>query len=638
MRPRRDPVPRARDAWSWLLGTALLGILGAGVVAAAVLLWENIDIRPLAPQLAVAPPLPVPEPPTPAAHADVAFDAAVFDSPANRGYFPDSTYHRRTLEAWEELIGASGGRVRRVATAAELRTLGPTDVLVLAETPCLSDGELAAVRAHVRRSGSVVASWAVGARAGSCRWKGWDFVAELSGAEDVREIPARPGLFLTVPGRVALSSGLAPGTRIELRPDPSLALRLEGARVYWSDWALNPQPDETGAGADAAAVATHSDDGGRVTWFGMRLGQAVTPMDSVRLRRLIQNGVLWAAGVPVATASAWPGGRAAALVVSLDVEDDAHNAVATAELLAERGVPGTFFVVSQLVQGDSALARALTGAGEVGSQTADHTPVAGLTSQDQRVRLRRSWSEVEAWTGRGPQGLHPPEERFDGGTLAGWAATGGTYLLATNEARSASPEIHRVGAAEVVVLPRLLRDDYNIIVQDRVIRASGLAKAYLAGMRKHHAIGGLAVVSAHTQIMRPGGRIDALGSVLDSARVSGDWWIASAGAVAEWWATRDDVRLSFVRPGAPGALTTGGTPAVELLIEAPPDRAVVDLWVDIVLPDAPASAFPLVDGVPVGFTSTDWGMRVPVGDLLPGGTRLVSVLPSEAGDEGTPWT
>jgi peptidoglycan/xylan/chitin deacetylase (PgdA/CDA1 family) len=637
MRPRRDPVPRARDAWSWLFGTALLGILGAGVVAAAVTLWENVDVRPLAPQLAVVPPLPVPEPPAPVARADVPFAAVVFDSPASRAYFPDSTYHRRALEAWEDLIGASGGSVRAVSTAAELRALDHTDVLVLAETPCVSDGELAAVRAHVRRSGSVVASWAVGARDGSCGWRGWDFVTELTRAEHVREIPSRPGLFLTVPAGVALSSGLAPGTRIELRPDPSLAIRLEGARVYWSDWALNPRPDETGAGADAAAVAIHSDAGGRIAWLGMRLGQAATPMDSLRLRRLAQNGVLWAAGVPVAAPGAWPGGHAAALVVSLDVEDEAHHALATAEMLSEREIPGTFFVVSQLVQGDSALATALGRAGEVGSQTADHTPVAGLTPQDQRVRLRRSWAEVESWTGRGPRGLHPPEERFDAATLAAWAAAGGTYLLATNEARSASPELHRVGAGEAVVLPRLLKDDYNIIVQDRVIRAKGLAEAWLAGLRKTHAIGGLAVIASHTQIMRPGARIDALASVLDSARLVGDWWIAPGGGVAEWWGARDGVRLSFASRGESSAPAGGGTWVEELLVEAPPLRPVADLWIDIVLPDAPAATFPLVDGTPVGFVETAWGMRVPVGDLPPGGVRRVSLMAAPA-DGDLPWT
>ena len=245
---------------------------------------------------------------------------------------------------------------------------------------------------------------------------------------------------------------------------------------------------------------------------------------------------------------------------------------------------------------------------------------------------------MEDWTGRPPAGLHPPEERFDASTLAGWAAAGGTYLLATNEARSASPEIHRVGSADIVVLPRLLKDDYNIIVQDRVIRAPKLASAYLAGMRKQHAIGGLAVVAAHTQIMRPGARIDALASVLDSALHAGDWWIAAGGAVAEWWSTRDDVLVGFAARGDGARSPTGALLVEELWVEAPGHRVVVDLWLDIVLPAAPAGTFPLVDGVPVGFTETDWGMRVPVGDIPAGSQRRVSLVASKAGDEGLPWS
>jgi peptidoglycan/xylan/chitin deacetylase (PgdA/CDA1 family) len=628
MRPRRDPVPRARDAWGWLGGTALLGILGAGVVAAAIVLWENIDMRRLLPQLAVAaPPLPVPEPTAAPARDGVSFEAVLFESSRNRAYFPDSTYYGSTLADWEILLREAGGAVRRARRAAEVRALGPTDVLVLVEAPCLSNDEVTAVRTHLRRGGSVVANWAVGARDAQCAWRGWAAVAELTGAEDVREIPSREGLFLTVPAGVAMSPGLAPGTRIELRPDPSLALRMAGPRVYWSDWALNPRPDESGGGADVAAAATHSAAGGRVAWFGLRLGQAVTPMDSLRLRRMMLNGVSWAAGVPFAAAAPWPEGARAALVVALDVEDEARNALATAELLRERGLEGSFYVVSQLVQSDPELAAALAAAGEVGSQTTDHTPVGGLTPQDQRVRLRRSWIDVEQWTGRGPDGLHPPEESFDASTLAAWAAAGGTYLLATNEARSGSPEIHRTGEATVVVLPRLLKDDYNIIVQDRVIRAPSLGQAYLAGMRKLRAIGGLAVVAGHTQIMRPGGRVDALGAVLDSALDEGDWWITPATAVADWWSAREGVSLGFVpaqpmeeRPG----LAAGDVG--DLLVEAHPTRDLAGLWVDVVLPHATEGLVPLLDGEPVAFTATSWGMRVPVGILPAGDSRRISFV------------
>jgi len=618
MRPKRDPVPRARDSWVWLGGLALLGILGGGVTVAAVLLWESIDIRQLVPQFAGTPaPIPLPEPAAPAVRDGRAFQAVVFSSPRNQAYFPDPSYYRGALEAWSELVRSTGGTVREVVDEAGLRGLDDTDLLVLVESPCMSTDEVAAVRAHLRAGGGVVSNWAVGARDADCEWTGWETVLELTGAEDVREIPSREGLYLTVPGGVALSPGLDPGTRVELRPDPSLALRLPGPGVYWSDWALNPAPDESGGGADVAAVTTYSSLGGPITWFGLRLGQAATPTDSARLSRLVQNGVAWAAGLPTAAPAAWPGAKRAALAIALDVEDEPQNALATAAFFRERELPGTFFVVSQIVQDDAELARVLLASGEVGSQTSDHTPLAGLTAQDQAVRLRRSWTDIEGWTGVAPTGLHPPEETFDANTLDALRGVGGTYLLAGNEARSASPELHRVGATSIVLLPRILKDDYNIIVQDRVLRGRGLGQAFLAGIGKMRAIGGVAVVVGHSQIIREGARIDALGAVADSARAQGDWWIARASDIAAWWTARAATTVEFER---------AADVVADILVTAPLDRSVDDLWIDIVLANAPEGMVPLVAGRPVDFEATEWGMRVPVGSVSAGEQRRVTFL------------
>jgi peptidoglycan/xylan/chitin deacetylase (PgdA/CDA1 family) len=625
MRPKRDPVPRARDSWVWLGGLALLGILGGGVTAAAVLLWENIDIRQLIPQLAAAAaPIPLPEPTAPASRDGRAFDAVVFSSPRNQAFFPDPTYYRAALDAWSELVRDTGGRVREVADAEGLRGLDEEDLLVLVEAPCLSTAEVEAVHAHLQAGGGVVSNWAVGARDADCEWTGWQTVADLTGAEDVREIPPREGLYLTVPGSVALSPGFDPGTRIELRPDPSLALRLSGPRVYWSDWALNPVPDESGGGADVAAVATYSAQGGRLSWFGLRVGQGATPVDSTRLSRLVQNGVAWAASVPTTAPAAWPGARRAAIVFALDVEDEAQNALATTTLLRERNIPGTFFVVSQLVIEDDELARALREAGEVGSQTSDHTPLVRLTTQDQRVRLRRSWADIEAWTGVAPLGIHPPEETFDANTLDAWQRVGGTYLLAGNESRSASPEIHRVGETTMVLLPRILKDDYNIIVQDRVLRGASLGQALLADQRKMRAIGGVAVVVGHTQIIREGPRIEALAAVADSALAQGDWWITRGADVAAWWTARVATTVEF-EALSPTAVP-GQAPVADIVVTAPLDRSVEDLWIDIVVPSAPEGMVPLVAGRSVDFESTDWGMRVPVGNLSAGELRRITFL------------
>jgi len=598
---------------------ALLGVLGAGVTAAGILLWENIDIRQLAPSLAgPPPPIPTAEVATPAARDGRGFRAVVFSSPRNQAYFPDRSYYLSTLDRWSAVIEETGGTVRTVADAEGLRGVADEELLVLVEAPCLSEIELDAVRAHLYAGGGVVANWATGARDGECEWVGWQALLDLTGAEDVRELPPREGLYVTVPGGVALSPGFDPGTRIELRPDPSLALRLGGPRVYWSDWALNPAPDESGGGADVAAIATYSPLGGRVSWLGMRLQQFATVADSARLTRLAQNGVAWAAGVPYASPAAWPEARRAALVFALEVEDEPTNALFTAEVLERRNLPGSFYVVSRLVSDDGNLARRLAAAGEVGTQTIDHTPLAGLTAQDQRVRLRRAWTDVEEWTGVGPTGLRPPEETFDFNTLMAWRRAGGTYLLAGNEARSASPEIHRVEDGTLVLLPRILKDDYNIIVQDRVLRATSLAQAFLGGTKKMRAIGGLAVVTGHTQIMREGPRIDALGSVADSALAQGDWWIARGSDVADWWTARSLTSVDFQ-----GEAT--GAPA-DLLVAAPADRDIADLWIDVVIPSLPAGMTPLVDGRPVDYEATDWGMRVPVGTLPAGSERTITFV------------
>ena len=96
MRPGREPVPRAREAASWLGGILLLGVLGGGVVVAATLLWENLDLRRVVPELVsapAAPPLPALTPlPDPAGSG---FGVLLFRSGPSAGYFPDPLHHRR---------------------------------------------------------------------------------------------------------------------------------------------------------------------------------------------------------------------------------------------------------------------------------------------------------------------------------------------------------------------------------------------------------------------------------------------------------------------------------------------------------------------------------------------------------------
>jgi len=618
------------------------------MVSAAVLLWENLDVQQLSPMIQAPtepPELPVPQEPSPPAAPAGVFTALIYQSPRNQSFFPDASHYSQALNRWRKLIESVGGRVIVVHSLWELPDLDQDPLLVIPEAPCLSEEELVGVRKHLASGGSILSNWAVGARDEACKWRGWGTVAELTGAEDVRELGIRDALYLAVPAGTPFSPGLDPGTRIEFRRTQVLALRIPGPRAYWADWALNPSPDESGGGADAAASATLTEMGGRTVWFGFQLSNVATTLDSARLRRMVQNGILWAAGRPVASLAPWPDGKRGALVLAQDVEAEHRNASAMAQLLREREVPGSFYVVSQLVLGDPELASVLLEAGEVGSHTSDHAPLLGLGPGEQRSRLKRGWSETEEWAGVAPAGLRPPEESFDLYTLRGWLEAGGDYLMATNQARSGAPEIYRIGGRSIVLLPRLLKDDYNVIVQDGAVRADRLTEAFLDGMGKMRAIGGLATVIVHTQIVGTGRRLDAIRTVVDTAEAQGDWWIARGDQVAAWWRARDAVTLTLSEhapslpstslppdPGmtAPLVATTEMGGGFQLEVCAPADRGVGGIWVEILVPLGKGGLVPQVEGMPISYSVTDFGIRVPVGTLEAGATRRISLEPSPA--------
>jgi peptidoglycan/xylan/chitin deacetylase (PgdA/CDA1 family) len=613
----------------------VLGFVGAGAVAAAVTLWENVDVRELSPGfVATPPPPPLARPAVRPAYGPTPFPAVVYWSEASARYYLDPSFYPESLERWWSLVEDVGGRAQLAYSVATLDTLSADQVLVLAEALCLSDRELDAVERHLQRGGGVVANWSMGARDGACGWRGWGPVADLTGAEDVRELQERRALHVTVPGGHALSPGLDPGTRLQLRGDRSPALRMGGSRVFWSDWALNPAPDESGGGADAAAAVRRTPSGGRVAWFGMRLGQAATPEDARLLRMVVRNGILWAAGLPTAAPAAWPQGNRAAMLHSVDVESLPENAWAVADVLQEADVPATYFAVTSLVQEDLALGQRLLRSGEVASQTTDHAPVAGRTAQEQFLRLGRSWLDSEDWTGEAPVGLHPPEETFDAFTLEGWARAGGRYLLAVNGARSASPEVHETRAGPIVVLPRLMKDDYNVFVQESAIRSQRLADAYLEGAAKLRSLGGLAVISGRTQILNSAERRAALVEVADTARAEGDWWLAEGRDLADWWLARQRLRLRFVtgdNDNVQGYRGVSPTGVPTLIVELAASGLSLDgLWVDVTLPRGTEGVVPWVAGRPSDFASTPWGMRIPVGHLEAGQPRRISFVRMES--------
>ncbi len=638
MTPRKDPVPRARSPWNWLGGILMLGILGGGVVAASVLLWENLDIQGLVRTGEPAAPGPLPEPMAPlgAAVPTAGFEAFLYRSEATSGYYPDADFYPGALDRWEGLARMGGGAPARLGSADEVDALGGEGLLVAPAALCLDASEIDAFHRHVDTGGALVLTGATGARDGECEWRGWEALRDLTGALEAAPIEERAGLYFTVPGGIPLSAGIDPGTRVELRRDGQVALAADGPRMYWSDWALNASPAGGIEELDSAARMYALPDGGRVVWFGFSGGQGASPIDEIRIEQLFRNGLLWAAGVPSAELLPWPDGNRAALVLAQQVGWEFENAAHLATLAREKDVPVTFFVMSGLAADHPELADVLLSAGEVASQSSGDAEVAGFPFQEQQTRLRRSVEELQRWTGETPRGLRPPAERYDSETLHAWHDLGGSYLVGLNNGRTGSPELIETADGSIVLLPRLMKDDYNVIVQERSMSQSDLSREFLTAARKLHALGGLAVMSVHTQVAGSARRITAIAPVLDSVRADGAWWLATGGEVADWTLARRHATVTF---------RSWERDRIEVDVSAPPDRRIEGAWLDVALPGGSEEWEPRIDGVPVRYATTERGLAVPLPAMEAGEEQTVVLerpatedSGGENGDQDTPGT
>jgi len=618
MPPKRDPVPRVRSAPQWLGGLFVLGLIGAAVIGGGAVLWENVDVQRMTTSAALREPHSVPMSSLPnlPAHHETEFSAYLYTSQSSGGFYDDVDYYPDILDSWEGLLQDAGARVTRIRNAESVAALGSSDLLVAASAVCLSAEEVAALRGFAERGGGLLLTWATGARDSSCTWQGWNALSTLTEVTDFNTLERRDAVYLTVPSGLPLTAGLGPATRIELRYESQLALATEGPRVYWSDWALNSEPAEETVGMDAAAWLGKTEAGGRIVWFGFRIGHGASEQDEEQLSRLFRNAVWWAAGVPVVELSPWPHGNQSALLLSQDVESQFANSANLARVAREKAVPATFFVVSQLGVDYPAIADLLKEVGEVGSHTSDHAVVAGRPLIDQRARLNRTQGELDAWAGTRAVGLRPPEERFDEATLRAWASAGGTYIVGTNESRQGSPEVFDTPDGRIVLLPRIIKNDYNVYVQDGAMRSRRLTEAYLAGMSKINALGALAVVSLRTQVGGEGARVQVVADVIDSARAQGDWWFATGREMTEWWLARWETALGL-HEAANGQL--------DIIVRANETRGINGPWLEVFVPGNPEDWTPRYRGELMRHVRTEWSVRIPLVDLGPGDEMSVEL-------------
>ena len=531
-RPRRSLAERVRAALPWLAIAAVVLLLSLLLVRRGPALEADVDqperyagalgVRGLVPVLGDAR---LPE----------VVRVTLVRDPASVEYYQDTSQYAAELALWRAELEAVGATVTVRGPAELAATREP---LVVPAAPCLSPATRAALTDAAERGRGVVVTWLTGTRDAGCRAVGWGMLAALTGAGRIDTMPSGADAYV-VPGMTTpLGIGLPPGARLTLMRAHHVAMRTPRRDLRYADEALNP------AGVDTlldAAVVRGA--GPRVAFVGFRLSTVADDAWSRALARLlVRNVVAHAAGVPLAAASPWPRGLEAAAVIAQDVEDEFANARHALDTLRRLRVPATFFVVSTLARQHDDLTRDLARYGELATHTSDHRRLGGASREVQLRQLRATQADLAGFTGRPVAGLRPPEEQFDATTMEAWRTAGGTYVFASNDLRSASPELVDVGGRPMVLMGRAANDDYITVRRAGGDDPAVLAAEQLEAWGKIREIGGLYIMSYHSNMLARPSTVAAVGRIARGLRADTLAWLTTSDSVAHWWLARHAVR------------------------------------------------------------------------------------------------
>jgi peptidoglycan-N-acetylglucosamine deacetylase len=447
------------------------------------------------------------------------------------------------VDGWKDALTAVGADARIVSSSA-ISSARDSRVLVIPSSPCLTVATREAIDAAGSRGQGLILTESPGINDAGCRHIGYGLVVAATGASRVEPLEQRPMVYVTIPFGGPLTVDIPPGSRLDLNPASQVALRLAGRDAVYSDYSLEPAP-VAGQPLMSGALAHSTYRGARVAYWGFSFRDAVQrPWNREILSLLVRNSVAWAGKIPLPSIEPWPNNHSSATAFVQDVEDQFTNARYAADSLQKIGVPGTFFVMSDLARRNTRLTRNLMKAGEVGSHTENHHLLGGTPAERQNARLALTQHDLTEILGSKVTGLRPPEEQFDAVTMKAWLAAGGTYMLGANDSRSASPELLAVGRDTLVLLPRTGDDDFGVLSPNQPQDPISTGKLLKSEFDWIHALGGLYALSYHSQLLSQPEHLPALSHLAREIAADTTVWIATASDIANWWRARSGLETS----------------------------------------------------------------------------------------------
>jgi Polysaccharide deacetylase/Beta-galactosidase trimerisation domain len=456
--------------------------------------------------------------------------------------------YTKLAEPWRAFALRQGIALKEVGPE-KIATLVKGDVLIMPSVVLIKDTEKQSIEKFVAKGGSLLATWASGGRDASGAWLGYAWLKDMFGIEVTADIRQdNEERFLLPFGESVIATQVAAGKRVYLlkTTEPLLRAKARYPVARFSDWARSVHTPN----ALAAAIAVDEIQGSRRAWIGMpetSWSSAQADMDKV-----LKDLLTWLQRKPNAALSAWPSPYQAALFMEMDTEDKFENAATLEKLFDQRGLRGTFYMLTSEAVKHADLVRRIAGKHEVGYHADMHTGFKGLSAELQQARLVKMIADMKGILGDVSKvtGFRAPLESYDQTTEQLMRKLGIRHHTADpGSSDSTLPVLSKSepGIATddaLIVLPRTMLDDINY-VQMGMLASGAVRKVLIEGLRDNLNVRGLSLLSLHTQNFAPGSVLDKdLPVLMDEAvRLKDRLWVPVGEQLERWWRVREHVKL-----------------------------------------------------------------------------------------------
>jgi len=438
-----------------------------------------------------------------------------------------------------------------------------SDILIIPSAVCLSEKQIAKIKAYVKNGGGLITSWAAGARRKGGSWRDWSFLEDIADLKIIKMDEKNPisMSFMTVNSDSPVTQGIPSGLRIDLDSDSSEILaRSDRVDSFYSDWRLYPVISEKGYPPYTAMTHNHYGKG-KVLWLGFNSNRLLTTKENrFFFKKLVSNAFSWMQNYPQGTIDNWAYGYKAAFLIDQDTEDQHKNTDNLVRIMVEEGFPGTFFCLSEIFEKDpNYLRRLIPKTIEIGSHLDTAQTLKDQDYNTQHRRIKKSVLSLKKLTGRDVIGLKPAEEIFDSNTIKVLMNLGFKYMIGNPKTSVAVPVIvtkdsipkdvvrleHLVFPPEgdFVLFPRIAHDDYKIMDDFKILDNSKILSILQADFHNIYNLGGIYIFAVHTQMFSTPPHMKVIQDMLRYVK-NYDIWSLKGKDFAWWWVGRSKLENS----------------------------------------------------------------------------------------------